>query len=104
MLGHELGNPLAPIIAAAELLRRGASGPTLARVEIIERQAHHLDRLVDDLLDVSRVTTGKVHLRRAAVDLRDVVAKAAERVRPRMAAKGQRLTYRPAGDGRLSTR
>ena len=92
MLGHELRNPLAPIIAAAELLRRDASGPALAHVEIIERQARHLDRLVGDLLDVSRVTTGKVNLRRSAVDLRDVASKAAEMARPPMLAKGQHLT------------
>jgi len=92
MLGHELRNPLAPIIAAAELLRRETSGPALARVEIVERQARHLDRLVGDLLDVSRVTTGKVNLRRSAVDLRDVASKAAETARPPMLAKGQNLT------------
>ena len=92
MLGHELRNPLAPIIAAAELLRREASGPALAHVEIIERQARHLDRLVDDMLDVSRVTTGKVNLRRSAVDLRDVASKAAEMARPPILAKGQYLT------------
>jgi signal transduction histidine kinase/ActR/RegA family two-component response regulator len=92
MLGHELRNPLAPIIAAAELLRRGASGAALASIDIVERQARQLDRLVDDLLDVSRVTTGKVNLRRTATDLREVVSKAAEMARPRMLAKGQRLT------------
>jgi CheY-like chemotaxis protein len=92
MLGHELRNPLAPIIAAAELLRRGASGPAIAHIEIVERQARHLDRLVGDLLDVSRVTTGKVNLRLSAVDLREVASKAAEMARPSMWAKGQRLT------------
>ncbi|MDM0109228.1 ATP-binding protein [Variovorax sp. J22R24] len=92
MLGHELRNPLAPILAAVELLRRDPSGPTLARVEIVERQARHLDRLVGDLLDVSRVTSGKINLRRSAVDLRDVAGKAAEMARPRMLGKGQDLT------------
>ena len=92
MLGHELRNPLAPIITAAELLRRSASGPALAQVEIVVRQARHLDRLVGDLLDVSRVTTGKVALRRSAVDLRDVATHAEEAAAPRMAAKGQRLS------------
>jgi signal transduction histidine kinase/ActR/RegA family two-component response regulator len=92
MLGHELRNPLAPIIAAAELLRRGTSGPALAHIDIVERQARHLDRLVGDLLDVSRVTTGKVNLRLTAVDLRDVASKAAEMARPSMSAKGQHLT------------
>ncbi|MDM0050393.1 hybrid sensor histidine kinase/response regulator [Variovorax sp. J22R115] len=92
MLGHELRNPLAPILAAVELVRRDPSGPTLARVEIVERQARHLDRLVGDLLDVSRVTSGKINLRRSAVDLRDVAAKAAEMARPRMLGKSQDLT------------
>ncbi|MEJ8816079.1 hybrid sensor histidine kinase/response regulator [Variovorax ureilyticus] len=92
MLGHELRNPLAPILAAVELVRRDPLGPTLARVEIVERQARHLDRLVSDLLDVSRVTSGKINLRRSAVDLRDVAAKAAEMARPRMSGKGQDLT------------
>ena len=92
MLGHELRNPLAPIIAAAELLRRDAAGPALAHVEIVQRQARHLDRLVGDLLDVSRVTTGKITLRRSTVDLRDVASKAAEMAGPPMLAKGQRLT------------
>ena len=84
MLGHELRNPLAPIIAAAELLRRDAAGAALAHVEIVQRQARHLDRLVGDLLDVSRVTTGKVTLRRSIVDLRDVASKAAEMAGPLM--------------------
>lgn len=92
MLGHELRNPLAPIISAAELLRRSTSGPSIRFVEIVERQARHLDRLVGDLLDVSRVTTGKVSLRRSSVDLREIASKAAEMVRPRMLTKNQTLT------------
>lgn len=68
MLGHELRNPLAAIVLAAKLARddRGAVG---ARIEIIERQSNLLARLVDDLLDVARVTTGKVRLRREPVDV-----------------------------------
>jgi signal transduction histidine kinase/CheY-like chemotaxis protein len=68
MLGHELRNPLAAIVLAAKLARddRGAVG---ARIEIIERQSNLLARLVDDLLDVARVTTGKVRLRREPVDI-----------------------------------
>jgi signal transduction histidine kinase len=93
MLGHELRNPLAPIITAAELLRRNASGPELAHVEVVMRQARHLDRLVGDLLDVSRVTTGKVNLRRSAIDLRGRGRRMRRRTaRPRMQAKGQRLS------------
>ncbi len=73
MLGHELRNPLAAIVLAAKLARDGRDRSQLdQRIEIIERQSNLLARLVDDLLDVARVTTGKVRLRREAVDL-DVV-------------------------------
>ena len=91
MLGHELRNPLAPIITAAELLRRDASGPRSRTLKSSSGSARHLDRLVGDMLDVSRVTTGKVNLRRSAVDLRDVASKAAEMARPPIQAKGQHL-------------
>lgn len=92
MLGHELRNPLAPILAAAELLRRKSPDGPVPEVEIIERQARHLDRLVSDLLDVSRVTTGKVSLLRTTLDLAAVVAKAVEMTRPLMERKGQTLS------------
>jgi signal transduction histidine kinase/ActR/RegA family two-component response regulator len=93
MLGHELRNPLAPIIAAAHLLGRLTTGAAKEHVQIIQRQARHLDRLVEDLLDISRVTTGRVSLRLRPVDLRDVVAKAAEMARPMMERKGQSLSF-----------
>ena len=70
MLGHELRNPLAAIVLAAKLARDGRDRKQLEdRIEIIERQSNMLARLVDDLLDVARVTTGKVRLRREAVDV-----------------------------------
>ena len=71
MLGHELRNPLAPIVTALQLMRltRGRRRPR-ERGGIIERQVRHLVRLVDDLLDVSRIARGKVALRREPVDLR----------------------------------
>jgi signal transduction histidine kinase/ActR/RegA family two-component response regulator len=90
-LGHELKNPLSAVIAAAELLRRETSGSTRSRVEIVARQARQLDRLVGDLLDVSRVTTGKVSLRCALIDLREVASKGAESAQPGMSSKGQHL-------------
>jgi signal transduction histidine kinase/CheY-like chemotaxis protein len=68
MLGHELRNPLAAIVLAAKLARDDR-GHITERIEIIERQSNLLARLVDDLLDVARVTTGKVRLRREAVDV-----------------------------------
>jgi signal transduction histidine kinase/ActR/RegA family two-component response regulator len=98
MLGHELRNPLAPILAAAQLLRRQAQGAPIPEVEIIERQTRHLDRLVSDLLDVSRVTTGKVNLQRTTLDLVAVIMKGAEMTRPLMDRKRQTLSLDlPAG-------
>jgi signal transduction histidine kinase len=91
MLGHELRNPLAPILSAVELMRRSANGLLTAEIDIVERQARHLDRLVSGLLDVSRVTTGTVCLRRSTVNLCDVLTKAAEIARPLMERKRQAL-------------
>jgi len=81
ILGHELRNPLAPIVMALEVMER-SSGDSVAQRRIIERQVRHLTRLVDDLLDVARITQGKIMLRRDRVDLRDVIAKAIELTRP----------------------
>ena len=92
MLGHELRNPLAPILSAVELLRQKAAGSPTPEVDMVERQARHLDRLVSDLLDVSRVTTGRVSLRRSTVDLSVVVARAVEMARPLIERKGQVLS------------
>lgn len=80
MLGHELRNPLSPIVTALELmrLRRGPS----REQEIIERQVRHLTRLVDDLLDVSRITRGKIELMPQEIELVDVVHRAIELVSP----------------------
>jgi PAS domain S-box-containing protein len=82
MLGHELRNPLAPILTALELmkLRKGQDGDR--EREIIERQVRHVVRLVDDLLDVSRITRGRVELTKAPVELADVVARGVEVVAP----------------------
>jgi signal transduction histidine kinase/ActR/RegA family two-component response regulator len=84
MLAHELRNPLAPILNAAQILHLyKLSEPTLERArEVIDRQAHHLGRLLDDLLDIARVTCGKIHLRMEAVDLRNALRDALEVSRP----------------------
>lgn len=89
-LGHELRNPLAPIRTAAELiLLKGRGDPAFQRpAEIIRRQAEHLTHLVDDLLDVSRVTFGTVHLRREPVDLAALAVSAAETGQSEFDAKG----------------
>ena len=82
MLGHELRNPLAPIMTALQLLKlRGVEAAERERA-IIERQMRHVVTLVDDLLDVSRITRGKVQVRRTFVQLADVVAKAIEMASP----------------------
>jgi signal transduction histidine kinase len=78
MLGHELRNPLAPIMTALRLMREKGEPHTPREQEIIERQVIHLMRLVDDLLDVERIARGKVELRREIVDVAEVVAKAVE--------------------------
>jgi signal transduction histidine kinase len=82
MLGHELRNPLAPILTALQLMDlRGITGAERER-RIIERQVKHVVRLVDDLLDVSRITRGMVQLHKQPVELSDVVAKAIEIAEP----------------------
>jgi PAS domain S-box-containing protein len=78
MLGHELRNPLSPIATALQLMRMRGETRTAREQAVIERQVTHLTRLVDDLLDVSRITRGKVELRKETVDVADVIARAVE--------------------------
>lgn len=94
MLAHELRNPLAPITNASELLLHTLrpEGRTRIAIDMIRRQTAHLTRLVDDLLDVSRITQGRIQLKRQSVDLADVIAQALEIVEPRMRAKGLQLS------------
>ncbi len=90
MLSHELRNPLAPIVSAAILLPQVNDSPRVGRLaEIIARQARHLTGLVDDLLDVSRVTRGKVQLANETVALASVLTEALEQVHPAAEARGQ---------------
>jgi signal transduction histidine kinase len=93
LLAHELRNPLAPIVNAVEVM---GMDPTLSKEldwcrQIIERQTRQLTRLVDDLLDVSRITRGKIKLRTERVDLAEVVAGAVETSRPLIEARGHNL-------------
>ena len=92
MLGHELRNPLAPILTALQLMRlRG--GATLEQERtVIERQTRHLVRLVDDLLDVSRIARGKIDLRKERIDVSEVVAKAIEMSSPLLEERQHDLT------------
>ena len=78
MLGHELRNPLSPIVTALQLMRMRGDGSHGREGEIIQRQVDHLVRLVDDLLDVSRVTRGKIELKIERVELARVIDKAVE--------------------------
>jgi PAS domain S-box-containing protein len=93
MLAHELRNPLAPISVAAELLgRRAREAEQVERVAaVIQRQVKHLTGLVDDLLDVSRVTRGLVVIDRQHVDLRTILAQAVEQVMPLINARRHHL-------------
>jgi len=93
MLAHELRNPLAPISAAAEMLKFGTANEERVRraSDVISRQVRHLTSLVDDLLDVSRVTRGLIELHTAPVDVRAVVAGAVEQARPVIEARGHAL-------------
>lgn len=94
MLAHELRNPLAPISAASEILRV----PTLDREkiqqtsEIISRQVRHMTGLIDDLLDVSRVSRGQVTLDQGVHDVWQIISSAVEQVRPLMEARRHQLT------------
>jgi len=105
MLAHELRNPLAPIRSASELLAYVDSNPmTLAQArEIIERQLGQLVRLVDDLLDASRLSRGRLELKRTPVDLRVAIANAVESVRPLIDASRHELDVRmPASPVRVN--
>jgi signal transduction histidine kinase/DNA-binding response OmpR family regulator len=82
MLGHELRNPLAPILTALELMRLRAGDVAVRERTIIERQTQHLAALVEDLLDVSRIARGMVQLRCERLYLADVIAKAIETAAP----------------------
>jgi signal transduction histidine kinase len=93
MLAHELRNPLAPIRSAAELLARAPDQQAVVKraSEIVGRQVRHLAGLVDDLLDVSRVTRGLVTIEHAPQDLHAVLTQAVEQGRPLVEARGHRV-------------
>jgi PAS domain S-box-containing protein len=101
MLAHELRNPLAPISAAAELLKIGKLDEARVRHSsaIIGRQVRHMTSLVDDLLDVSRVTRGLVTLAKAPVTARAIVDEAVEQVKPMIQARRQQLTLHLPDEG-----
>jgi signal transduction histidine kinase/ActR/RegA family two-component response regulator len=99
MLGHELRNPLAPILTALELLKlRGVSAVERERA-IIERQVKHLVSLVDDLLDISRIARGKLELRRQPVEIATIVAAGLEIAAPLLEQRKHRVTVRLPSSG-----
>ncbi len=103
MLAHELRNPLAPISAAAALLQMGKLDEERVRrtSQIISRQVNHMISLVDDLLDVSRVTSGLVALDKTALDVRHIIADAVEQVAPLIRARRHQLELRLTADATL---
>jgi PAS domain S-box-containing protein len=92
MLGHELRNPLSPIVTALRLMRMRAEGGTVREQNIIARQVDHLVRLVDDLLDISRITRGKIELKKQTVRVADVLTNAVEMASFLIERRGHRLT------------
>ena len=101
MLAHELRNPLAPIRNAVTILQRidEQVPPQVRRLrDIVDRQVTQLTRLVDDLLDVSRLATGKIRLRRELVDAGDIVARSIETARPLIDARHHKLEVQAAPD------
>ncbi len=101
LLGHELRNPLSPILTALELMRLRGPDAFARERGVIERQVGHLVRLVDDLLDVSRITRGKVELRRQCVEVADVVRKAIEMASPLLEQRHHHLMVEMAEGVRL---
>ncbi len=92
MLGHELRNPLAPISTALQLMQLRAGDVLLKERTIIERQVKHLVRLVDDLLEVSRIARGKISLERVRIELGDVLARALEMTSPLIEQRDHHLS------------
>ena len=101
MLAHELRNPMAPICNGIDVLRIVPPNGEEAKqvLDMMEEQTHNLVRLIDDLLDVSRVTRGKMELRRQRVALATIITNAIQTAQPLIQAKGHELTVKQAGEG-----
>ncbi len=97
MLGHELRNPLSPIVTALQLLRM--RGIDLRELSIIDRQVGHLIRLVDDLLDISRITRGKIELRKGRLELVQPVLRGLEMAGPLIEQRRQQIDFRVPPEG-----
>jgi signal transduction histidine kinase/CheY-like chemotaxis protein len=96
MLAHELRNPLAPIVTSVQVLKHPSLSDDRRRrqIDIVERQAAQMSRLVEDLLDVSRVSRGRIELKREPLDLRDVLRAAVETSSSMMETRRHHLTVR----------
>jgi len=101
MLGHELRNPISPMLTALNLMRMRGGDAFARERTIVERQVKHLVRLVDDLLDVSRITRGKVELKREVVELSEVVTSAIEMASPLLEARRHHVEVRVPQGGLL---
>jgi signal transduction histidine kinase/ActR/RegA family two-component response regulator len=97
VLGHELRNPLSPMLTALHLMDLKAGDQLLRERQILRRQVDHMHRLVDDLLDISRVTQGKMELRLQALNLSALVERAAEGVQPSVKLHGQAIAVQLPG-------
>jgi len=94
VLAHELRNPLAPIASALDILKQSDVDAAIATkaIEVADRQVQHMTRLVDDLLDVSRIMRGKIELRQERVELASVIQRAVETVQPLIERERHELT------------
>jgi signal transduction histidine kinase/ActR/RegA family two-component response regulator len=101
MLAHELRNPLAPIRNAMQIMAvcEGNSAMTSTARGIVERQVRHLTRLIDDLLDISRITQGKIELRKERIAIGSVIQLAVEMARPHLEGRKHVLQLELPGDG-----
>jgi PAS domain S-box-containing protein len=99
MLSHELRNPLAPLKTSVDVMRlRELSDPVLIRArDVIDRQVQHLTHIIDELLDVSRITSGRIRLTSEMLDLEEIVLRAVEAARPLLDSKGHTLEIQTPG-------
>jgi PAS domain S-box-containing protein len=99
MLSHELRNPLAPLKTSVDIMRmREISDPVLVRArDVIGRQVQHLTHIIDELLDISRITSGRIRLTSDALDLESIVQRAVEAARPLLDSKGHSLEIETPG-------
>jgi signal transduction histidine kinase len=99
ILAHELRNPLQPLQTAVELMAAASTEPTPERVRgIIQRQVHHIGRLVDDLLDVARFQTGKLELRRESTTIEEIVKESVEDMRSTAESRKHHVLISGHGD------